>query len=76
MSMIERKAKLKVMIPPSFTKKGYKMVSELAEIQKEEWKSDGSWNSLISLPTRLKLELLYKLNKLTYGKFQTNLRPN
>jgi len=41
--------------------------------KKEEWQSDGSWVSVVSLPAGLQMELIDKLNKLTHGRVQTKL---
>jgi ribosome maturation protein SDO1 len=66
-------AELAIKIPSSFTAKGYGIVAQLAQIKKEEWQSDGSWVSIISLPAGLQMELIDKLNKLTHGRVQTKL---
>ncbi len=64
---------LAIKIPTSFTAKGYNLVAQYAQIKKEEWQSDGSWVSIISLPAGLQMELMDKLNKLTHGRVQTKL---
>ncbi|MHA2038331.1 MAG: ribosome assembly factor SBDS [Promethearchaeota archaeon] len=60
-----------IKLPSAFTAKGYNIVAQLAQIKKEEWQSDGSWVSVISLPAGLQMELIDKLNKLTHGRVQT-----
>ncbi len=62
-----------IKIPSAFTAKGYNIVAQYAQIKKEEWQSDGSWVSVISLPAGLQMELLDKLSKLTHGRVQTKL---
>ena len=62
-----------IKIPSSFTGKGYNLVAQIAQIKKEEWQSDGSWVSVVTLPAGLQMELLDKLNKLTHGRVQTKL---
>ncbi|MFX1409922.1 MAG: ribosome assembly factor SBDS [Promethearchaeota archaeon] len=62
-----------IKIPSAFTAKGYNIVAQYAQIKKEEWQSDGSWVSIISLPAGLQIELIDKLNKLTHGRVQTKL---
>jgi ribosome maturation protein SDO1 len=62
-----------IKIPSAFTAKGYNVVAQLAQIKKEEWQSDGSWVSVVSLPAGLQMELIDKLNKLTHGRVQTKL---
>ncbi len=64
---------LALKIPSDFTAKGYNIVAQLAQIKKEEWQSDGSWVSVVSLPAGLQMELIDKLNKLTHGRVQTKL---
>jgi ribosome maturation protein SDO1 len=61
-----------IKLPSAFTAKGYNIVAQLAQIKKEEWQSDGSWVSVVSLPAGLQMELIDKLNKLTHGRVQTN----
>ncbi|MFW9894616.1 MAG: ribosome assembly factor SBDS [Promethearchaeota archaeon] len=60
-----------IKLPSAFTAKGYNVVAQLAQIKKEEWQSDGSWVSVVSLPAGLQMELIDKLNKLTHGRVQT-----
>jgi ribosome maturation protein SDO1 len=60
-----------IKLPSAFTAKGYNIVAQLAQIKKEEWQSDGSWVSVVSLPAGLQMELIDKLNKLTHGRVQT-----
>jgi len=60
-------------VPSAFTAKGYNVVAQLAQIKKEEWQSDGSWVSVVSLPAGLQMELIDKLNKLTHGRVQTKV---
>ena len=64
---------LAIKIPSSFTAKGYGIVAQLSQIKKEEWQSDGSWVSVVSLPAGLQMELIDKLNNLTHGRVQTKL---
>lgn len=64
---------LALKIPSSFTAKGYNIVAQLAQIKKEEWQSDGSWVSVVSLPAGLQMELVDRLNKLTHGRVQTKI---
>jgi len=64
---------LAIKIPSSFTAKGYNIVAQLTQIKKEEWQSDGSWVSIVSLPAGIQMELMDKLNKLTSGRVQTKL---
>jgi len=59
-----------IKIPSAFTAKGYNIVAQLAQIKKEEWQSDGSWVSVVSLPAGFQMELIDKLNKLTHGRVQ------
>lgn len=64
---------LAIKIPSSFTAKGYHIVAQLAQIKNEEWQSDGSWVSVVTLPAGIQMELIDKLNKLTHGRVQTKL---
>ena len=60
-------------IPATYTAKGYNIVAQYVQIKKEEWQSDGSWVSIVSLPAGLQMELMDKLNKLTHGRVQTKI---
>jgi len=60
-------------IPATYTAKGYNIVAQYVQIKKEEWQSDGSWVSVVSLPAGLQMELMDKLNKLTHGRVQTKI---
>jgi len=62
-----------IKLPSAFTAKGYNIVAQIAQIKKEEWQSDGSWVSVVSLPAGFQMELIDKLNKLTHGRVQTKL---
>jgi len=62
-----------IKIPTSYTAKGYNIVAQYAQIKKEEWQSDGSWVSVISMPAGLQMDLIDKLNKLIHGRVQTKL---
>ena len=62
-----------IKIPTAFTAKGYNIVAQYVQIKKEEWQSDGSWVSVVSLPAGLQMELIDKLNKLTHGRVQTKI---
>jgi len=62
-----------IKIPATFTAKGYNIVAQYVQIKKEEWQSDGSWVSVVSLPAGLQMELIDKLNKLTHGRVQTKI---
>ena len=66
-------AELAIKIPTSFTAKGYNIVAQFSQIKKEEWQSDGSWVSVISMPAGLQMDLIDKLNNLTHGRVQTKL---
>jgi len=64
---------LAIKVPSAFTAKGYNIVAQYAQIKKDEWQSDGSWVSVVSLPAGLQMELVDKLNKLTHGRVQTKI---
>ncbi len=66
-------ATIAIKLPSSFTAKGYNVVAQYAQIKKEEWQTDGSWVSVVSLPAGLQMELVDKLNKLTHGRVQIKL---
>lgn len=67
---IENK-KIKVIVPAEFAGKAYPIVKSLAELKRDEWKNDGSWECEIEIPGGLLEEFYDKLNKITHGEVQT-----
>jgi len=62
-----------IKIPAEHSSKSYGIVKELAEIQRDEWTSDGSWVAVISISAAMRGELIDRLGKATQGNLQTKL---
>jgi len=60
--------KLRIRLPGDVVGKAYGLVRSMGKITKEEWRRDGSWVSLVEVPTGLHLDLIDKLNKLAGGR--------
>ena len=60
--------KLRVMIPASFSGKGYNMVAQTGVIKTETWNPDGSWTGVVEVPASKRQELYDELNRLTKGQ--------
>jgi ribosome maturation protein SDO1 len=60
--------KLRIILPATFTGKGYNMVANVGVIKNESWEQDGSWTGLIELPASSRQGLYDELSKLTKGQ--------
>lgn len=66
--------RVRVRIPGDHAGAAYGVVRENAELVREEWKSDGSWEGLVEIPAGLQTEFYEKLNERTQGNVQTELK--
>lgn len=64
--------KLRIRLPGDVVGKAYGLVRSMGKITREEWKRDGSWVSVVEVPTGLHLDLIDKLNKLAGGRVEIN----
>ncbi|MBR9676743.1 ribosome assembly factor SBDS [Candidatus Woesearchaeota archaeon] len=64
------KKKLQVLLPAEFAGKAYSTIKNLAEITKDNWLADGSWQGNLELPAGLQSELIDKLNSMTHGNVE------
>ena len=62
-----------IKIPPEYASKSYGIVKNLAEINRDEWTTDGSWIAVISISAAMQGELLDRLGKATQGNLQTRI---
>lgn len=62
--------KLKIRLPGDVVGKAYGLVRTMGKITREEWKKDGSWVSVVEVPTGLHLDLIDRLNKLAGGRVE------
>ncbi len=62
--------KLKIRLPGDVVGKAYGLVRTMGKITREEWRRDGSWVSVVEVPTGLHLDLIDRLNKLAGGRVE------
>lgn len=60
-------------IPPEYASKVYGTAKGFGTIQKEEWRTDGSWSAVIELPAGLYGPFLEKLGEMTRGNVEAKL---
>ncbi len=58
---------LSIKIPPTYVGKAYGYVKNASDIMQEDWLSDGSLSSIVSVPSGFKIEFIEKLSRLTNG---------
>ncbi len=61
------KAYLAVKIPPQYSGKAFRILSNFGEIKKSTWLSDGSLSIEIEIPAGMQNEFMNKINELTRG---------
>lgn len=64
--------RLQIRLPGDVMGKAYGLIRSMGKITREEWKRDGSWVSVVEVPTGLHLDLIDKLNKLAGGRVEIN----
>lgn len=62
--------RLKIRLPGDVVGKVYGLVRTMGKITREEWGKDGSWISIVEIPTGLHLDLIDRLNKLVGGRVE------
>jgi ribosome maturation protein SDO1 len=62
-----------IKIPAEYSSKSYGIVKELAEIQRDEWTTDGSWIAVVEISAAMQGDLLDRLGKATQGNLQTKI---
>ncbi|NIP67223.1 ribosome assembly factor SBDS, partial [Candidatus Bathyarchaeota archaeon] len=62
-----------VHIPAEYAGKIYGTVKGFGEIKKEEWRTDGSWFTIVEMPAGLYGPFLEKIGELTKGNLEANL---
>lgn len=65
--------KIELYIPAKYSGSSYSIIKSYVNIQKDEWKSDGSLYLLVELPAGLQDEFFNKINNLTHGEVQTKI---
>lgn len=62
--------RFKLRLPGDVVGKAYGIVRSMSKITKEEWRRDGSWVSVIEIPTGLHVDLIERLNRISSGRIE------
>ena len=62
--------KFKIRLPADIAAKAYGVVKSMAKITGEQWGKDGSWTSVVEVPTGLHVDLIERLNKISSGRVE------
>ncbi len=68
------KKEIQLTIPAQYAGKTYTAVKQLSKILRESWNSDGSWTGLVEIPGGLEQDLYDKLNGMTHGTLQAQVK--
>lgn len=68
------KKEIQLTIPAQYAGKTYTAIKQLSKILRETWNSDGSWTGLVEIPGGLEQELYDKLNSMTHGTLQAQVK--
>jgi len=64
--------KLQIRLPGDVVGKSYGLIKNMGKIIKEEWRKDGSWVSMVEVPTGLHLDLIDRLTRIAGGRIEVN----
>lgn len=64
--------KLQIRLPGDVVGKSYGLIKNMGKILKEEWRKDGSWVSIVEVPTGLHLDLIDRLTRIAGGRIEVN----
>jgi ribosome maturation protein SDO1 len=67
------KMQIAIKIPASFAGKSASVVRSLGTMLKEEWANDGSYISMLEIPSGLQQEVFTRLNDLTHGQVEVKV---
>jgi ribosome maturation protein SDO1 len=68
------KKEIQLTITAQHTGKSYQTIKQTAKILKESWNNDGSWTGLVEIPGGMEQELYDKLNSITHGTLQAEVK--
>ena len=60
----------KIRLPADIAARAYGVVKSMGKITSEQWGKDGSWTSVVEVPTGLHVDLIEKLNKISSGRVE------
>ncbi|MCD6312530.1 MAG: ribosome assembly factor SBDS [Thaumarchaeota archaeon] len=62
--------KFKIRLPADIAARAYGIVKSMGKITSEQWGKDGSWTSIVEVPTGLHIDLIDRLNKISSGRVE------
>ncbi len=62
--------KFKIRLPADIAARAYGIVKSMGKITSEQWGRDGSWTSIVEVPTGLHIDLIDRLNKISSGRVE------
>ena len=68
------KKEIQLTIPAQYAGKTYSVVKQMFKVLRESWNSDGSWTGLVEIPGGLEQDLYDKLNGITHGTLQAQVK--
>ncbi|MBN1644423.1 ribosome assembly factor SBDS [Candidatus Woesearchaeota archaeon] len=68
------KKEIQITISAEYAGKSYQTVKQTGKVLKESWNNDGSWTGLVEIPGGMEQELYDKLNSITHGTIQAEVK--
>jgi ribosome maturation protein SDO1 len=62
-----------VQLPPDYAGSGQAQVREFADLEREEWQSDGSWVGVLEFPAGMQNEFYDLVNQVSSGEAETRI---
>jgi len=62
-----------VQLPPDYAGSGQAQVREFADLEREEWQSDGSWVGVLEFPAGMQNEFYDLVNRVSSGEAETRI---
>jgi len=62
-----------VQLPPDYAGSGQAQVREFAELEREEWQSDGSWVGVLEFPAGMQNDFYDLVNEVSSGEAETRI---
>jgi len=65
--------KVAVQLPPDYAGSGQAQVREFADLEREEWQSDGSWVGVLEFPAGMQNDFFDLVNEVSSGEAETRI---
>lgn len=62
--------RFRIRLPADIAARAYGIVKSMGKITSEQWGKDGSWTSVVEVPTGLHIDLIDRLNKISAGRVE------